>query len=69
MRVWGLWGSGETDPLVAFCEFDVEEGDECLHVIVLLDLQVKRGLEWDVCDCARLQIDLAKQARVGHDLK
>ena len=65
----GLGGCGEADPLVALCELDVEVGDEGLHVIVPLDLQVEGGGEGDVRLRARLDVDLLDQAGVRHHLQ
>jgi hypothetical protein len=46
-----------------------EAVDAHLDVVVLLDLEVERRLEGDVGYGARLQVDLAKEARVRHDLR
>ena len=53
---------------MAFGELDVEVGDQRLHVVVALDLQVEGGGEGDVLLGARLDVDLLDQARVRHNL-
>ena len=64
-----LWSGGEAHPFVAFGELDVEVGDQRLHVVVALDLQVEGGGEGDVLLGARLDVDLLDQARVRHNLE
>ena len=54
---------------MAFGELDVEVGDQRLHVVVALDLQVEGGGEGDVLLGARLDVDLLDQARVRHNLE
>ena len=54
---------------MAFGELDVEVGDQRLHVVVALDLQVEGGGEGDVLLSARLDVDLLDQARVRHNLE
>ena len=53
---------------MALCELDVEVGDESLHVVVPLDLQVEGRGEGDVLLRASLDVDLLDQAGVGHHL-
>ena len=64
------FGSGrKTNPFVTLGELDVEIGDEGLHVVVALYLQVEGGGEGDVLLSARLDVDLLDQARVRHNLE
>ena len=53
---------------MALGELYVEVGDQGLHVIVALDLQVEGGGEGDVLLCAGLDVDLLDQAGVGDHL-
>ena len=53
---------------MALGELDVEVGDESLHVVVPLDLQVEGRGEGDVLLRAGLDVDLLDQAGVGHHL-
>ena len=64
-----LWSGGEAHPFVAFGELDVEVGDQRLHVVVALDLQVEGRGEGDVLLGARLDVNLLDQARVRHNLE
>ena len=54
---------------MAFGELNVEVGDQRLHVVVALDLQVEGGGEGNVLLGARLDVDLLDQARVRHNLE
>ena len=54
---------------MALGELNVEVGDQGLHVVVALDLQVEGGGEWDVLLGAGLDVDLLDQARVRHNLE
>ena len=54
---------------MAFGELDVEVGDQRLHVVVALDLQVEGRGEGDVLLGARLDVNLLDQARVRHNLE
>ena len=49
-------------------ELNVEVGDQGLHVVVALDLQVEGGGEGDVLLRAGLDVDLLDQAGVGDHL-
>ena len=49
-------------------ELNVEVGDQGLHVVVALDLQVEGGGEWDVLLGAGLDVNLLDQTGVGHHL-
>ena len=49
-------------------ELDVEVGDQGLHVVVALDLQVEGGGEGDVLLRAGLNVNLLDQAGVGDHL-
>ena len=49
-------------------ELDVEVGDQGLHVVIALDLQVEGGGEGDVLLGAGLDVDLLDQTGVGHHL-
>ena len=53
---------------MAFGELDVEVGDQRLHVVVALDLQVEGGGEGDVLLRAGLNVNLLDQAGVGDHL-
>ena len=54
---------------MALGELDVKVGDQGLHVVVALDLQVEGGGERNVLLGACLDVDLLDQTRVGHHLK
>ena len=54
---------------MALGELDVKVGDQGLHVVVALDLQVEGRGEGDVLLGARLDVDLLDQARVRHNLE
>ena len=53
---------------MALGELNVEVGDQGLHVVVALDLQVEGGGEGDVLLRAGLDVDLLDQAGVGDHL-
>ena len=54
--------SGEAHPLVTLGEGNVKVGDEGVHVIIPLDLQVEGGGEGDVLLSAGLEVNLLDQA-------
>ena len=53
---------------MAFGELDVEVGDQRLHVVVALDLQVEGRGEGDVLLRAGLDVNILDQAGIGDDL-
>ena len=64
----GFRSGGEANPFVTLGELNVEVGDQGLHVIVALDLQVEGGGEGYVLLRAGLDINLLDQAGVGDHL-
>ena len=60
--------NGEANSLVALGELDIEVGDQGLHAVVALDLQVEGGGEGDVLLCAGLDVNILDQAGIGDDL-